>query len=221
MIVDLHAHILPGLDNGCPTRLVAIRQLLHAQRAGIDVIAATSEYDPTTALPKDFLHRRDEAMEHLRLTLQPGMPRVVPGAEVLWCPGLEKLSALESLCIGAGSLLLRVQPGESIHAVAESIAALKTRLPGEVLLSNAETLAPEDAALLFSKGARCVLPLAALEHKAELKAFLPWFEQGHVAALGSAIRGEARAYRKLRKIARRLGEHYDAVMNTAVGIVSE
>ena len=221
MLIDLHAHILPGLDSVCPDRATAARRLRAARQAGVSVIAAASVYDPTTALPEDYLRRRDAALALLRQTLQPESPRLVPGAEVLWCPGLEALSALESLCFGAGNLLLRIQPGESPLAVAGSIAALRDRLGGAVLLTNAETLAPETAQLLFAKGAQCVLPFPALTQRSERTALQPWFAQGHVAALGSGARDAAHPYRALKRTARRIGAPWETVMRSAAELAGD
>ena len=97
MLIDFRAQILPGMDGLCPSHLTAIRRLLLAQQAGIDVLVAAPMLDLDQMPAALFLKRRDAAAEHLELLLQEGMPRVVIGAEVLWHPALER-EALSALC---------------------------------------------------------------------------------------------------------------------------
>lgn len=215
MIADLHAHILPGADSACPDLRTAQRHLKRAARAGVTHIAAASEYDPTTTLPEDFLRRRDEAFAALAGIPEAQPLTLSPCAEVIWCPGLEKLSALESLTLGTGNLLVRVQPGESALAVAESAAALQTRLHGEILLTNADALPAEEAQLLFSAGARCILPLASLADRERRASLLPWVQAGFVLGIGSTGGERVRPYRGLRKVSRKLGRDFDALMRAA------
>jgi protein-tyrosine phosphatase len=47
MIIDFHAHILPGLDHGCKDLTTAVTQLKMAKKAGIDVVVATSHFYPS------------------------------------------------------------------------------------------------------------------------------------------------------------------------------
>ena len=166
----------------------------------------------------DYLRRRDAAFSALLQTPEAQAFSIVPSAEVLWCPGLEKLSALETLTMGKGNLLVRIQPGESALAVASSIAALKARLHGEILLTNAEALPAEDAGALFSAGARCVLPLAVLADRERRAALLPWLEAGSVAGIGSAGGESVRPYRGLRKGSRKLGRTFDALMRASAAL---
>lgn len=218
MIVDLHAHILPGMGGDCPDLHAAAQRLKRARRANVTHIAAAGEYDPTTTLPEDYLRRRGEALSALLQTPEAQPLSIAPCAEVLWCPGLENLSALETLTIGKGNLLVRVQPGESALAVAASVTALKARLHGEILLTNADALPAEDAGTLFSAGARCVLPLAVLADRERRAALLPWLEAGSVAGIGSAGGESVRPYRGLRKVSRKLGRTFDALMRASAAL---
>lgn len=216
MIVDFHAHILPGLDDGCPTRITAIRQMLMAQRAGVDVIVAASEFDPEQTLVEEFLNMRAVCARRLEAVLQPGMPQVVLGAEVRWCDGLEELEDLEALCIGAsGYLLLRLPDGDWSEALSDSVQALNRRLRGGVLLACVEDYNPAQVKALFERGAHGQLSFKALEHHKQREQYLPWIAAGFVTALGSNLHGETRAYHKLHKIQRKLDGAFEQLMETA------
>ena len=49
-MIDLHSHILPGVDDGAKNREAAEEMLRRAVGAGVDVIVATSHYSPEAEL---------------------------------------------------------------------------------------------------------------------------------------------------------------------------
>ena len=220
MIVDFHAHVLPGMDSGCPSRIVAIRQMLMAKHANVDVIVAAPEFDPAKMPVREFLEKREICAQHLETVLQSGMPRVVLGAEVLWHAGLEGLEELERLCVGtSGQLLLRMPEGGIDTVMADSVERLCGRLENGVLLANAEHLEPEQAAMLYRCGAHGELSFSALEHRGDREKYVPWIQNGFVTALGSNLRGDAHAYRKLRKIQHRLDGLFEPLMILSAGML--
>jgi len=77
-LVDLHSHVLPGVDDGARNVDEALRMLRVAEEDGITTIAATPHADSVT--PQQILHgvaqlNREAADAGLRI-------RVVPGSEV-------------------------------------------------------------------------------------------------------------------------------------------
>ena len=115
-MIDLHTHILPGVDDG-PTEIsVSLEMLRMQKRQGVDVVALTSHFYPTHQNPECFCEKRQasyesllEAIEQMPKEEQEKLPRMVLGAEVAFVPGLENLDYLEKLCYqGSSSILLEL-----------------------------------------------------------------------------------------------------------------
>lgn len=108
-MVDLHSHILPGVDDGSKdletTRQML--QLLHEQ--GVDTVVATSHFYARKDTPERFLRRREAALEQVA-QLQGEYPKIIPGAEVAYFDGMEYSDALELLQLGKSRMLLVEMP---------------------------------------------------------------------------------------------------------------
>lgn len=77
-MIDLHSHVLPGLDDGAANREEALEICRVAARDGIEILAATphvrSDYPTTAAEMQDALAVLQEAAD--------GILRLVPGGEL-------------------------------------------------------------------------------------------------------------------------------------------
>lgn len=109
-MIDIHSHILPGIDDGCSTVQEAEQLLRLSWKQGVNIIAATPHYYSRKESIEEFLQRRDEAMN--KLSLAEGMPQVILGAEVSYFKGMYNTLDLEKLCIGDSRLLLVEMPQE-------------------------------------------------------------------------------------------------------------
>ena len=109
-MIDIHSHILPGMDDGCSTPQEAEQLLRLSWKQGVNIIAATPHFNPQKEDLENFLHRRDGAMQ--KLSLEDGMPQVLLGAEVLDFNGMHTCTELDRLCIGDSRLLLVEMPTE-------------------------------------------------------------------------------------------------------------
>lgn len=211
MLIDFRAQILPGMDDLCPSHLTAIRRLLQAQEAGMDVLVAAPALDLNQMPAALFLKRREAAAEHMELLLQEGMPRVVIGAEVLWHPALER-ETLPALCTGDGRLLLRLSDGPLTEETAASLSRIQKQVRG-VIIAGMERLKEEDAQRLFAMGCRGELSFSALSHHHDRDRWLPYLQRGEIVALGSEPGDDRHAYHKLAKISRKLDGALEAVMD--------
>ncbi len=77
---------------------------------GADTVIATPHFYANREPVDKFLARRDEAWKQLECQLPSGSPRVVCGAEVLYYPGVGRMSGLRQLCIGGTDMLLLEMP---------------------------------------------------------------------------------------------------------------
>lgn len=108
-MVDLHSHILPGVDDGSRD-LEMTRQLLTAlSRQGVRTVAATPHFYAAKDTPEAFLQRRQTALEQVS-ALRGDYPQIIPGAEVAYFDGMAHSGMLEHLQLGASGLLLVEMP---------------------------------------------------------------------------------------------------------------
>lgn len=217
MLIDFRAQILPGMDALCPSHLTAIRRLLQAQQAGMDVLVAAPTLDLNQIPAALFLKRREAAAEHLELLLQAGMPRVVIGAEVLWCPELER-EMLSSLCTGNGWLLLRLPEGRLSEETTASLQRLQKQVRG-VIITDMEQLEEENVQRLFAMGCKGELSFSVLSHHRSRERWLQHLQQGEIVALGSVPGDDRHAYHKLPKLSRKLDGALEAVMERSAEIL--
>jgi len=111
-MVDFHAHILPGMDDGAENEEMSLEMMAESYRQGVRLICATSHFYADEENPARFIARRDEAFLRLReaAKAKPGKyPAIVFGAEVLYFPGMSGAEELSEFRIGASPFLL-VEP---------------------------------------------------------------------------------------------------------------
>jgi protein-tyrosine phosphatase len=110
-MIDLHCHILPGIDDGAKDTAQAREMLAMQQASGVDAMYLTPHFYPEEKTGEEFLAERAKAWENLSASLEPrekGNIRL--GAEVRYCRELLSLD-LKALTLGGGDYLLLELPG--------------------------------------------------------------------------------------------------------------
>ena len=97
-LVDMHSHILPGIDDGSPDIATSAKMLEAEKRSGVSRIALTPHFSLSSQTVEGFLVKRGRAYEKLapvadRLGISLSM-----GAEVLYTRSLADID-LKRLCI--------------------------------------------------------------------------------------------------------------------------
>jgi protein-tyrosine phosphatase len=137
-VIDLHAHILPGLDDGPATLEASTEMAIAAVAAGTRVMAATSHINRGFGLrPGDLATARELVSERLRaegIALE-----VVQGGEVSLAR-LEDLGNddLRALTLGGGPWLLLECPLAPGAPTMEPVVAALRRRGLEILLAHPE-----------------------------------------------------------------------------------
>ena len=110
---DMHAHILPGMDDGCKTPEESVQVLALCYQQGIRYMFATPHYYPVESV-ESFLSRRQAAWEWLEEYLIKekitDIPQICLGAEVAYRAGLSREEDLAKLCLGKSDYLLLELP---------------------------------------------------------------------------------------------------------------
>ena len=106
-MIDLHTHILPGMDDGAKTVEEALQMLRIEAEQGVGAVALTPHYYRTKERPESFLERRRVAMERLlEATKDKVYPRFILGAEVAMVPSMVDWSDLADFCYDNTKTLL-------------------------------------------------------------------------------------------------------------------
>lgn len=112
MLTDFHSHILPEMDDGSASLEESVSMLRMEGEQGITRVVATPHFYPQYDEPERFLDRRAEAEEKLRTALEkePGLPQILPGAEVYFFRGMCEWERLDRLAIGEKKCILIEMP---------------------------------------------------------------------------------------------------------------
>lgn len=105
-MIDWHAHILPGIDDGSGDINESLALLKMQLEQGADTVIATPHFFANDETVDEFLARRDASYNNLVAAVQGESPHIICGAEVKYYPGISKLETLRKLCIGESNLLL-------------------------------------------------------------------------------------------------------------------
>lgn len=109
-IVDFHAHILPGIDDGSRNVRMSEQMLKLSAVQGVEVIVATPHFYADRISLDGFLKKRKAAWHSIQKAAKAHGISVVCGAEVALFPGMSRAEGLEALTFSGGSFLLLEMP---------------------------------------------------------------------------------------------------------------
>ena len=192
-MIDLHAHILPGLDDGPPTLDASAEMAAAAVAAGTRVLAATSHVNRGFGLgPDDFAPARAQVVERLRAD---GIElEIVQGGEVSLSRA-EDLGEedLRALTLGDGPWLLLECPLSPYAPAMEPVVGALRRSGLEILLAHPERSptfmrSPEPLERLVGMGALAQVTSTSLSGRfgePARKAAFAMIERGHAHVIAS------------------------------------
>lgn len=110
MIVDMHCHILPGVDDGAKELETSLAMLEASRDQGVQCMVATPHFYATRDRVDAFLARRKAAWEALKPRMGSDFPKVLLGAEVAFFQGISRADRLDALRIEETSSMLLEMP---------------------------------------------------------------------------------------------------------------
>lgn len=150
-MIDLHAHILPEMDDGSNSTEMSLAMLRQMAAQGITKVCATSHFYAERNDIDTFCERRAEAYRKIESALEPDMPKILLGAEVAYFPRMSDETQLNRLCLeGTRTLMLEMPFCDWNGFQIEEINTLVLDLGYEVILVHPERF-------LFSKNNRSQL----------------------------------------------------------------
>lgn len=113
-MIDIHTHILPGLDDGSSSIEESEKMLCMLSEQGVDTVVATPHFYIDNTKVEDFLELRCTCAEKLiKAVDEATRPQIVLGAEVQFFPEIYTMDNVEKLCIGGTKYMLVEMPFES------------------------------------------------------------------------------------------------------------
>ena len=109
-IIDMHCHILPGVDDGARDVETSLAMLEASRAQGVQYMVATPHFYATRDRVDTFLDRRREAWETLKSQMGADYPGIVLGAEVAFFRGISRAERLEALKIEGTDCILLEMP---------------------------------------------------------------------------------------------------------------
>lgn len=116
-MIDVHTHILPGMDDGARDAKTSLEMLRMEREQGVDRVIFTPHFYREKEDVYSFLKRRQEALscleraaKQLPVREQVALPCWELGAEVAWMPNLSDREELKHLCLGSSNYFLLELP---------------------------------------------------------------------------------------------------------------
>ena len=122
-IVDIHCHILPGLDDGSGSMEESMEMLRIAEKAGITDIIATPHYRGGRHDPSPETIRERIRQVHREAVERKIYVNLYPGNEVRFFSGLEDIPLAEKICTLNGSpyILIEFSPSDPYRFIRNAL----------------------------------------------------------------------------------------------------
>ena len=109
-MIDFHAHILPGIDDGSRNKEMSLAMLAHAKAQGINTIVATPHFYADTMKAEEFIKDRQVAYEEIFDMAKQMDITIRLGAEVCYFRSLHESANLKDFTIQGTNYLLLEMP---------------------------------------------------------------------------------------------------------------
>ena len=138
-MIDIHSHILPGMDDGSSSLEESLSMARESARQGVRLLAATPHFYATQEDPERFLQRREASLALLESAWQDGFPTLLVGAEVRYFDGISRVEKIAHLTLDHTRILLLEMPFTSwSRRMVEEVLELQRSRGLQVLLAHVE-----------------------------------------------------------------------------------
>ncbi|MCL2083885.1 MAG: hypothetical protein FWH06_01335 [Oscillospiraceae bacterium] len=136
-MIDLHSHILPGIDDGAEGIDEALALLRAEQDDGVDTVVLTPHFRTHMANIEMFLQNRNGALELLRSNASDRPVKLLTGSETAFSPELLKMN-IDPLCIEGTKNILIEMPMDHYPSVTREVFYELTLLGYTPIVAHAE-----------------------------------------------------------------------------------
>jgi len=128
VLLDIHAHILPAVDDGAKNLEASITLLENMKQQGITHVIATPHFYPHSDTIEDFKARVASSLLLLN-ELSTNLPNIILGCELFYFNGISKSEYIHDFTINKSRyILLEPDPYELTSGLMEEILYLKNEL---------------------------------------------------------------------------------------------
>ncbi len=220
LTTDFHSHILPGADHGSSGIEVSLKQLDLIASYGVERVVATPHFYPMNDNVELFLERRTDCARSLKKVLKDYHPRVLLGAEVLVCDGIERMEGLEKLTVYGTNCILLEMPmtkwNDTTYETVEAIANMGL-VP---VMAHVDRYKPKYVEKLLSLGVKAQLNPGAFSGFTNKRNSMKWLSEGKIVALGSDLHAvDEKSYRLFASATRALGKYTEYVEKSTLELL--
>ncbi len=138
-MIDIHSHILPGMDDGAKDREAAVSLLRALKAQGVTTVCATPHYYAGREGIGDFISRRDSALQKMSDCVEKEICTIVAGAEAAFFSRMSEKDHLDLLCLsGTRTLLLEMPFADWTESQVEELLSLVLDRNYHIILAHPE-----------------------------------------------------------------------------------
>ena len=138
-MIDIHSHILPGMDDGSSSLEESLSMARESARQGVRLLAATPHFYATQEDPNSFLRRREKSLALVESAWQDSFPTLLVGAEVRYFDGISRVEKIAHLTLDHTRILLLEMPFTSWSGrMVDEVLELQRSRGLQVLLAHVE-----------------------------------------------------------------------------------
>ena len=134
-MIDIHTHILPGIDDGSSSVEETLEMLKVMAESGIKKVVATPHFYPETMTVEKFLENRQNAFEKIKNKIPEGI-EVVLGAEVMIGFDMHKEDIPKLVSEGTDYLLVEMPYGRWDPWVFDEIFRISAKHGVNVIIAH-------------------------------------------------------------------------------------
>lgn len=226
---DFHTHLLPDIDcSGNPE--ISVKLLNEMKSAGVENVVLTPHFYPQhNNNVEDFLARRDRHIKHLLQKIEAENLSdidLIPAAEVLLCPRLEKLKNLNKLCIhGTNTILIEMPDLPWSDMLFDSLRKIRNKLGLEIVIAHADRYGKYNAMHLMDMGFKVQVNADSTISFSMKRTILDWAKKGYVYALGSDkhVHSDKKSYvyKEFPKASAALGKYADLINERSLKLIGK
>lgn len=151
-MIDIHSHVLPGIDDGSRNLQMSLAMLRESKEQGVDLMFLTPHFYADSTDPGKFLERRDAAVKNLKEAMKDNpdsYPYILPGAEVHYFRGVGRSEGISRLCMGRSGYILLEPPFRTwTAAFLEDVRQLRDEQDLKVIIAHIERYFDQDRDLV-------------------------------------------------------------------------
>ena len=109
--IDIHSHILPGIDDGAKTLEESIELLQQEKNNNVTSVVCTPHFYPEIDTLENHIEKCHDAFTLLKSSIEyKELPKIYLGHEVQYFTGISKCQSLDKLCFSGTNILLLELP---------------------------------------------------------------------------------------------------------------